>query len=76
MGETPKYRCAKLVASNPKRLEAVITAKGASTMYRVKGLKTYVNVMFPFFYFFYYTFAKNLRNLFFFVHMGSLLCVD
>jgi hypothetical protein len=23
-----KYRCAKLVASNPKRLKAVITAKG------------------------------------------------
>ena len=29
----PKYRCAKLVASNPRRLEAVIAAKGASTKY-------------------------------------------
>jgi hypothetical protein len=29
----PKYRCAKLVASYPSRLEAVITAKGASTKY-------------------------------------------
>ena len=29
----PKYRCAKLVASYPRRLEAVITAKGASTKY-------------------------------------------
>ena len=29
----PKYRCVKLVASYPRRLEAVITAKGASTKY-------------------------------------------
>ena len=29
----PKYRCSKLVASNPKRLEAVIAAKAASTKY-------------------------------------------
>ena len=29
----PKYRCAKLVVSYPRRLEAVITAKGASTKY-------------------------------------------
>jgi hypothetical protein len=29
----PKYRCAKLVESYPRRLEAVITAKGASTKY-------------------------------------------
>ena len=29
----PKYRCAKLVASYPRRLKAVITAKGASTKY-------------------------------------------
>jgi hypothetical protein len=27
----PKYRCAVLVASYPRRLEAVIAAKGAST---------------------------------------------
>jgi hypothetical protein len=45
-----KYSCAKLVASNPRRLEAVITAKGASTMYLVKGLNTYVNVIFHIFY--------------------------
>ena len=32
-GKLPKYRCAKLVASYPRRLEAVIAAKGASTMY-------------------------------------------
>ena len=38
----PKYRCAKLVVSYPRRLEAVIAAKGAST----KGLNTYVNVIF------------------------------
>jgi hypothetical protein len=29
--EFPKYRCAKLVVSYPRRLEAVIDAKGAST---------------------------------------------
>jgi hypothetical protein len=29
----PKYWCAKLVVSYPRRLEAVITAKGASTKY-------------------------------------------
>ena len=29
----PKYRCAKLVASYPRRLKAVITANGASTKY-------------------------------------------
>jgi hypothetical protein len=29
----PKYRCDKLVASYPRRLEAVIVAKGASTKY-------------------------------------------
>ena len=42
----PKYRCAKLVASNPRRLEAIFAAKGASTRYRVKGLNTYLNVIF------------------------------
>jgi hypothetical protein len=31
--ELPKYRCAKLVASYPRRLKAVIAAKGASTKY-------------------------------------------
>ena len=29
----PKYRCANLVASHPRRLEAVIAAEGASTKY-------------------------------------------
>jgi hypothetical protein len=29
----PKYMCAKLVASYPRRLDAVIPAKGASTKY-------------------------------------------
>jgi hypothetical protein len=37
----PKYRCAKLVASYPRRLEGVIAAKCASTKYWVKGLNTY-----------------------------------
>jgi hypothetical protein len=29
----PKYRCSKLVASHPRRLEPVVTAKAASTKY-------------------------------------------
>ena len=29
----PKYRCAKLVVSYPRRLQAVIAAKGASKKY-------------------------------------------
>ena len=29
----PKYRCAKLVASHPRRIHALIAAKGASTKY-------------------------------------------
>ena len=44
----PKYRCAKLVASYPRWLKAVIAAKGASTKYWVKGLNTYVNDIFQF----------------------------
>jgi transposase len=32
-GKLSKYRCAKLVALYPRRLKAVITAKGASTKY-------------------------------------------
>ncbi len=47
----PQSRCAKIVASYPKRLEAVIAAKGASTKYWVKGLNTYVNVILEFFSF-------------------------
>ena len=29
----PKYRCAKVVAAYPRKLEDVIAAKGASTKY-------------------------------------------
>jgi hypothetical protein len=41
-GKLSKSRCTKLVASYPRRLEAVFAA---STKYRVKGLNTYVNVI-------------------------------
>ena len=41
----PKSRCAMLVASNPRKLKAVIAAQGASTKYCVKGLNTYVNTI-------------------------------
>ena len=43
----PKYWCAKRVY--PRRLKAVIAAKGASKKYWVNGLNTYVNVIFQFF---------------------------
>jgi hypothetical protein len=68
----PKYRCAKLVASNPRRVEAVITAKGASTKYRVKGLNTYVNVIFMFLIC--YTFAKKKRKKMFALSLWGILC--
>ena len=55
-GKLPKYRC---ILSYPRRLEAVNTAKGASTRYWVKGLNTYVNVMFQCFYFIFYKLAKQ-----------------
>jgi hypothetical protein len=35
-----EYRCVKHGASYPRGLEAVITAKGAKTKYRLKGLNT------------------------------------
>jgi hypothetical protein len=60
----PKYRCAKLVGSYPRRLEAVIAARRASTKYSVKVLNTYVIVIFRFF-----------LNLFLLCHYG-VLCVD
>ena len=44
-------RFAKLGTSYPKKLEAVITAKGASTKYWVMDLNTYANVIFQFFFF-------------------------
>jgi len=44
----PKSRSAKLFVSHPRKLEAVIAAKGASTEYWVKGLNTCVNVIFCF----------------------------
>jgi hypothetical protein len=37
---------AKDVVSYPRRLNAAMPAKGASTKYKVKGLNTYVNVLF------------------------------
>ena len=47
----PKYMCAQLVVSYPRRLKALIAAKGASTKYRVKGLNNYVNVIFKLYFF-------------------------
>jgi hypothetical protein len=64
--------CAKLIASYPRRLEAVIAAKGASTKYRVKGLNTYRNVLSV------YHFLMHLQkciNLFLLCNY-RVLCVD
>ena len=66
-------RCAKLVTSYWRRLEAVITAKGASTKYWVKDLNTYVNVIFQFFIF--NKFAKISKILFSLCHY-RVLSVD
>jgi hypothetical protein len=50
----PKYKCAKIVASYPRRLHYLIAAKGASTKSSVKSRNTYVNVIF---------FALSLRGI-------------
>ena len=70
MGETPQYRCAKHVASYPRRLEAVIVAKGASTKYWVKGLNTFVNVIFEMYIF--YKYANISKNVFLLCRYGVL----
>ena len=64
----PKYRCAKLVAPYPRRLDAVIAAKSASRKYWVKGLNTYVIVIFHFFHVFlcrYWVVCVDRLNSFF-----------
>ncbi len=62
-----KNRCAKLVASYSKRLEAVIVARGASTKYWAKAVNTYVHVIFIF-----YKFAKTSNKLLSRCHYGVL----
>ena len=69
----PKYRCAELVVSYPRRLEALIAAKGASTKYWLKSLNTYVNFLFHFNIF--NKFSKNSENLFLLCRYG-VLCED
>uniref|UniRef100_A0AAZ3RLA5 Tc1-like transposase DDE domain-containing protein n=1 Tax=Oncorhynchus tshawytscha TaxID=74940 RepID=A0AAZ3RLA5_ONCTS len=63
----PKYRRATLVVSYPRRLEAVISAKRASTKYCVKGLNA---CDFSFLFI-----AEMSKNLFLRRHYG-VLCVD
>jgi hypothetical protein len=63
----PKYRCAKLVASYPRRLEAVIP-KGGSTKYCVMGLN--VNVIFLYFN----TFAKISKKTVFAWSLLGIVC--
>jgi hypothetical protein len=64
------FRSAKIVASYTRKLEAV---KSASTKYRVKGLNTYLKVIFQFLFFI--NVQKKCTILFFLCHYG-LLCVD
>ena len=64
----PKYRCARLVASYPRRPQAVISAKGASTKYWVNSLNTYVNVIVQLLFFWHL--QKCLKACFCFVIMG------
>ena len=64
----PKSRFAKLATSCPRRLQAVIASKGDSTKNWVKGLNTYINVIFQFFLF--NTFAKISKILFLLSHYG------
>ena len=68
----PKYRYAKPVASYPRRLEAVIAAKGASTKYLVKGLNIgKCDISVHCFNFFWQAFLKTCL----FCHYG-VLCID
>jgi hypothetical protein len=62
-----------LVVSYTRRLEAVITAKGASEKYLVKGLNTNVNVIFLFCIF--SKLAEISKKTFFLCHC-EVLCLD
>ena len=66
----PKYRCARFVLSYPRRLEAEIDAKGASTKYWVKDLNIYVSFSF------WIHFQKCLNTCFCFVIMLYCVYVD
>ena len=63
----PKYRCAKLVASDPRRLEAVITAKVLS-----KGAEYLFNVIFLGFFFFLIHLQKCLKS---FLSLRGIVCI-
>ena len=66
-----KSRCAKLVTSYPSRLEAV----NALTEYWVKGVNTYVNMIFKFFLF-NKLFKQCIKSSFCFVIMGHWVLID
>ena len=68
--KVPKSRCAKLIASKKTRG----CNKGASTKYRVKGLNTYVNVIFQFFLF--NKLAKMSKILFSLYHYGVYIYIN
>ena len=61
----PKSWCAKLVASYPKRFQAVITANGSSTKY-------WVWILMPMWYFLLNKFPQNSKILFLLCHYGVL----
>lgn len=58
----PKDKCAKLVASSSKWLEAVIAAKGALTKFLAKVVNTYVHAIFQLLTF--NTFSETSKTFF------------
>jgi hypothetical protein len=66
-------KCAKLLETYSERLTAVITAKGDSNMYWLRGVNTYVNEIFL--YFIFNKRAKMSKNMFSCCHYW-ILCVE
>ena len=71
--EIPKSRCAKLVHAYPRRLEAVIAAKSASTKYCYRELNTYWRKTFQLLILNQFKFFS--KNMFSLCHYG-VFCVD
>lgn len=74
MSENPEIQVCQASTDIPTRLKAIITAKGVSTKYCIKGLSTYVTMMFQFFIF--NTFAKMFKSCFCFVSMWYCIQIE
>ena len=73
LDKIPKFRCAKLIQTYPRRLEAVIAAIGASPKYWLRGLNTYWRKTFQLFIL--SEFVKISKNTFSLCPYG-VFCVD